>query len=67
MGISTGSSVVYMPDTWKQYPAFLEFLVGRFPNVSAQTWVARIAAGKVLTEEGQPVTLVFGYTMVKGW
>ena len=61
MGISTGSSVVYMPDTGKQYPALLEFLVGRFPNVSAQTWVDRIVAGKVLTEEGRPVTLDTAY------
>jgi tRNA pseudouridine32 synthase/23S rRNA pseudouridine746 synthase len=61
MGISTGSSVVYMPDTGKRYPALLEFLVERFPNIPAQTWVDRIAAGKVLTEEGQPVTLDTAY------
>jgi tRNA pseudouridine32 synthase/23S rRNA pseudouridine746 synthase len=35
--------------------------VGRFPNVSAQTWVDRIVAGKVLTEEGRPVNLDTAY------
>lgn len=61
MGISTGSSVVYMPDTGQLYPTLLEFLVKRFPNVPAQTWVERIAAGKVLTEERLPVTLNTAY------
>lgn len=57
MGISTGSSVVYMPETGKRYPTLLEFLVERFPHVTAQTWLDRITAGKVLTEDGRPVTL----------
>lgn len=35
----------------------LEFLVSRFPGIPQQTWVTRIGKGKVLTEEGHPVTL----------
>jgi tRNA pseudouridine32 synthase/23S rRNA pseudouridine746 synthase len=44
-----------MPDTGEPYPPLLAFLVGRFPGVSRQTWVERIAMGKVFTEEGQPI------------
>ena len=56
MGISGTPSVVYLPDTGRPYPALLDFLAGRFPKIPVETWVSRILAGKVLTEEGQPVT-----------
>lgn len=46
-----------MPDMRRPYPTLLAFLVGRFPKISAQKWVERIATGKVLTEDGHPVTL----------
>jgi tRNA pseudouridine32 synthase/23S rRNA pseudouridine746 synthase len=46
-----------MPDTEKPHPTLLVFLVGRFPKIPEQTWLDRIATGKVLTEEGPPVTL----------
>jgi tRNA pseudouridine32 synthase/23S rRNA pseudouridine746 synthase len=61
MGISVGSSVVYMPDTGAPYPTLLGFLAGRFPKIPAQTWMHRLAAGKVLSEKGQPVTADTGY------
>ncbi len=57
MGISAGCSIVSMPDMAKPYPTLLTFLVGRFPKISLQKWVERITTGKVLTEEGTPVTL----------
>jgi tRNA pseudouridine32 synthase/23S rRNA pseudouridine746 synthase len=50
-----------MPDTEKPHPTLLVFLVGRFPKIPEQTWLDRIATGKVLTEEGPPVTLVTPY------
>ena len=56
MGISGTPSVVYLPDTGRPYPALIDFLAGRFPKIPVETWVSRILAGKVLTEEGQPVT-----------
>jgi tRNA pseudouridine32 synthase/23S rRNA pseudouridine746 synthase len=46
-----------MPDIKRPYPTLLEFLIGRFPKIPEQTWVDRITSKKVLTEEGQPVTL----------
>ncbi|MFH0784328.1 MAG: pseudouridine synthase [Pseudomonadota bacterium] len=57
MGIALGASVVYLPDTGVPYPTLLDFFIGRFPKIPAQTWLERITTGKVLTEEGLPVTL----------
>lgn len=57
MAISISASIVSMPDSKSPYPTLLEFLIGRFPKIPKQTWVDRIASKKVLTEEGQPVTL----------
>lgn len=50
-----------MPEMAKPYPTLISFLAERFARVSAQTWENRIAEGKVLTEEGQPVTLDTAY------
>lgn len=61
MGISVGSSIVSMPDKGRPYPTLLAFLVGRFPKIPEQTWLERITTGKVLTEEGHPVTLDTAY------
>jgi tRNA pseudouridine32 synthase/23S rRNA pseudouridine746 synthase len=61
LSISTSPSIVSLPDTEKPYPTLLAFLAGRFPKIPEQTWLERIAAGKVLTEEGQPVTLTTAY------
>ncbi|GAB6191447.1 pseudouridine synthase [Desulfocastanea catecholica] len=61
MSISASPSIVSLPDTGKPYPTLLAFLVGRFPKIPEQTWVERIATGKVLTEAGQPVTLTTAY------
>ncbi len=61
MGISISSSIVSMPDREKPYPTLLTFLVERFPKVAEQTWLERIAAGKVTSETGRPVTLVTPY------
>ena len=61
MGISAGASIVSLPDTGKPYPAVLAFLTRRFPKIPEQIWVERIETGKVLTEEGNPVTLDTAY------
>ena len=61
MGISIGSSIVSMPDMGTPYPTLLAFLVRRFPKVPAQIWVERITTGKILTEEGHPVTMDTAY------
>ena len=62
MGMTATPSVVYLPDTGRPYPALLDFFAARFPKIPAETWVRRIAEGKVLTEEGMPVTLETPYT-----
>jgi tRNA pseudouridine32 synthase/23S rRNA pseudouridine746 synthase len=56
LGISVGPSVVYLPDTGRPYPTLLTFLTERFPKIPAKTWEQRLAAGKVLSDEGQPVS-----------
>ena len=61
MGISLGASVVYLPDTGAPYPSLLDFFTGRFPNIPSQTWRERLSFGKVLTEDGQAVTLDTAY------
>ncbi len=61
MGIALGPSVVYLPDTGAPYPTLLDFFAGRFPKIPLQTWIDRLSIGKVLTEDGQPVTLETAY------
>jgi len=50
-----------MPDRGRPFPTLVGFLVGRFPKIPEQTWLERIATGKVLTEEGHPVTITTPY------
>jgi tRNA pseudouridine32 synthase / 23S rRNA pseudouridine746 synthase len=61
LGIALGASVVYLPNTGVPYPTLLRFLAGRFPKIPLHIWFERITAGKVLTEEGQPITLETTY------
>lgn len=61
MGVALGASVVYLPDTGVPYPALLDFFAERFPKIPIETWIARIRTGKVLTEDGQPITLETAY------
>ena len=37
------------------WPTLLDFLGERFPNITSQTWLARMARGDVIDELGQPV------------
>jgi tRNA pseudouridine32 synthase/23S rRNA pseudouridine746 synthase len=50
-----------MPDMEQPYPTLLAFLIARFPKIPAQTWIDRIAFGKVLNEEGHPVAMDMPY------
>lgn len=56
MGISTNPSVVTMPRTGKPYPSILDFLCGRFPAISRETWYDRILDGKILDDKLRPIT-----------
>ncbi len=38
------------------WPTLLEFLTARFPNVSTQTWLTRMARGDVIDERGQAIS-----------
>ena len=62
MGISVGKSTVSMPDIKRPYPTLLAFLVGRFPQITETTWLKRITTGKVLSDDGTPVSLATAYT-----
>ncbi|MDP1531807.1 pseudouridine synthase [Rhodoferax sp.] len=49
-----GPSCVGLPaGSW---PTLLDFLTARFPNVSPQTWLARMARGDVIDERGQAIS-----------
>ena len=56
MGISPYHSCVTMPKIEKPFPSILEFLCQRFPRVEPDCWVRRIAEGRVLGENGSPLT-----------
>jgi len=62
LSISASTSTVFMPDREKPYPTLLAFLVERFPKITEMTWLERIASGKVLSEDGTPVSLITEYT-----
>ncbi len=57
MGIAKHPSRVSLPRIDKPYPAILEFLVQRFPNVGRALWEERILTGKVLDDAGVPITV----------
>ena len=54
-----------MPKTETPYPSVLEFLTCRFPGIARQIWEARINAGKVLTGQGEPISLDMTYEPLK--
>lgn len=54
-------SYVKLPDCPPPYPALLDFLEQRFPKISREVWQARIAAGDVTDQDGQPITLTTPY------
>lgn len=65
MGISEYHSTVTMPKAEKPYPSILVFLINRFPKVQPDIWEKRILEGKVLGEDGQPVTTDSEYAPLK--
>lgn len=56
MGISPYPATVTMPKVEKPYPAILDFLCRKFPKIEPGCWEKRIAEGKVLGEDGRPIT-----------
>jgi tRNA pseudouridine32 synthase/23S rRNA pseudouridine746 synthase len=56
MGVARYPSVITMPGIPKPYPSILSFLIARFPKVSPQEWEDRLRQGKILDEDGTPVT-----------
>lgn len=65
MGISEYPSTVTMPKAEKPYPSILFFLINRFPKVQPDIWEKRILDGKVLDEDGHPVTTGSEYAPLK--
>jgi tRNA pseudouridine32 synthase/23S rRNA pseudouridine746 synthase len=61
LGISVGTSTVFMPEREKPYPTLLSFLVDRFPKISEMTWLDRITSGKVFSEDGTPISVTTSY------
>lgn len=56
MAISQYPAKVTMPRLEEPFPSVLAFLVQRFPRVSRECWERRMAEGKVLGEDGAPLT-----------
>lgn len=54
-----------MPPAVRPYPSILAFLWERFPAVTREIWAQRIAAGKVLDENGQRLTLATEYAPLR--
>ena len=47
-------SYLWLPD--ERWPSLLAFLVDRFPAVTQQEWIERMARGEVVDGRGEPVT-----------
>jgi len=65
MGISQYPATVTMPKIEEPYPSVLDFLVRRFPQIERRCWESRIAEGKVLGEDGSPITCASRYAPQK--
>ena len=65
MSISPYRSTVTMPAAATPYPSILVFLVRRFPQVRQTLWEQRILAGKILDDNGAPITVDTAYTPLK--
>lgn len=61
MGISEYPSHLALPRAEQPYPSILDFLSRRFPSIQRDAWEKRIAAGKVLDEAANPITLTTAY------
>lgn len=56
MVIARYPSIVTLPETVTPYPSIISFLLERFPQVSAETWQQRLEQGKVVNDQGNPIT-----------
>jgi tRNA pseudouridine32 synthase / 23S rRNA pseudouridine746 synthase len=65
MAISLYPATVTMPEAEKPYPSVLAFLIRRFPKIEPSCWERRIAEGKVLGEDGSPITSTSQYAPQK--
>ena len=65
MSISRYHSTVTMPEAEKPYPSILAFLIQRFPRVRHNIWEQRILEGKVLDDQGDPITTDSCYIPLK--
>jgi len=65
MSISKYPSTVLMPIIETPYPSVLDFLTKRFPSIEKDVWEARIISGKVLSENGDPISLSTTYVPLK--
>ncbi|MBT1071092.1 pseudouridine synthase [Pelotalea chapellei] len=65
MTISRYCSKVTMPAAEKPYPSILDFLTRRFPRVLHTVWQQRIQEGKVLDDDGNPITADTEYKPLK--
>ncbi len=65
MGIAKHPSVVTMPAAEGPYPSIVEFLCQTFPAISRYRWTERIREGKVLDDQGKPITAETKYSPSK--
>lgn len=65
MSISQYPAKVTMPRLAQPYPTVFAFLVQRFPKIPSSVWERRIAEGKVLADDGSPVSITTPYAAQK--
>ena len=65
MSVSCYRSTVTMPAAEKPYPSIIGFLARRFPQIRQTLWEQRLQAGRILDDDGNPITAETGYTPFK--
>lgn len=65
MGIAKRPSVVTLPAAPAPYPSIVEFLCRTFPGIPRDQWLQRLRAGKLLDDQGRPITADTPYSPSK--
>jgi tRNA pseudouridine32 synthase/23S rRNA pseudouridine746 synthase len=65
MGIAKQASVVTLPAAPTPCPSITEFLCRAFPGISRERWVQRLREGKVLDDQGRPISADTPYAPAK--
>ncbi|HSW52174.1 MAG TPA: pseudouridine synthase [Sulfuricaulis sp.] len=65
MGIAKQASVVTLPAAPAPYPSIVEFLCRTFPGIPPDQWAQRLREGKLLDDQGRPISADTPYAPAK--